>query len=341
MSETNVTGVLIGAGYFARHHMEAWRRMPGVRIVAVADPAPGKAAEFAREFGIPNSYATAEELLDREASDFVDIVTRPELHLPMIRCAAERRRHVICQKPMAPTMEECLAMVETCESHRVRLMIHENWRWQPWYRHIRALIDAGSIGQPAQFSFHWRTRDGQGPEPYPVQPYFRGMPQLLVYETLVHLLDTFRYLNGELATVYCQNRRLNPAITGEDQSLIALTFHDGILGLIDANRLSGPADPGPVMGTMTIDGDSGRLRLSSDGHIWLSTGDGGEVLQPADIPTIGYKGDSVFATQAHLIQSLVQDVPSESDGRDYLRTVAAMFACYESTRTGQVIRLAT
>src|SRR4029434_7377773 len=111
---------------------------------------------------------------------------------------------------MAPTWEDCLAMVEACEAAGVRLLIHENWRWQPWYREARRLLDAETLGKVFQISAQWRTGDGRGPTPYQAQPYFSEMPLLLVYETLVHLLDTFRFLGGELASVYCLNRRINP-----------------------------------------------------------------------------------------------------------------------------------
>jgi predicted dehydrogenase len=280
-----------------------------------------------------------DDALDRERPAFVDIATRPESHLDLTRRAAQRGMHVICQKPMAPTWEDCVAMVGACKAAGVRLLIHENWRWQPWYRESRRLIDAGALGRVFQFSAQWRTGDGRGPEPYTVQPYFRQMPRLLVYETLVHLLDTFRFLGGEIASVFCLNRRVNPTIVGEDQSLILLTFQTGVLGLIDANRTSGPT-PSPVaMNNMSIEGDAATLRLSPDGRLWLTEYGKPEREHSFLTTTEGYKGDSVRATQQHLIDCLRSSKPSESDGRDYLKTVGAVFACYRSAETGQPVAL--
>jgi D-apiose dehydrogenase len=332
-------GVLVGAGFFARFQAEAWKRIPAAEIVAVVDSAPGKARAFADEFGIPRAFELITEAFDRERPDFVDIATRPEAHLELTRAAAARRVHVICQKPMAPTWEDCVGMVEACEAAVVRLLIHENWRWQPWYREVRRLLDAGVLGQVFQLTFRWRTGDGRGPEPYAVQPYFRQMPRLLVYETLVHLLDTARFLGGELASVYCTNRRVNPAIAGEDQSLVLFTFRSGVPGLIDANRTSGPV-PAPVaMNDLTVEGDRAALRLTPDGRLFLT--EYGQDEREHTFPTTGagYKGDSVHATQAHLIECLRSGRPSESDGRDYLNTVRAVFACYRSAETGQVVAL--
>jgi D-apiose dehydrogenase len=332
-------GVLIGAGFFARFQAEAWKRIPAAEIVAVVDSAPGKARAFADEFGIPRAFESAEEALDRERPDFVDVATRPESHLELTRAAARRGVHVICQKPMAPTWDECVGMVEACEAAGVRLLIHENWRWQPWYREVRRLLDAGVLGQVFQVTFRWRTGDGRGPEPYAVQPYFRQMPRLLVYETLVHLLDTARFLGGEIASVFCTNRRVNPVVVGEDQSLVLFAFKSGVPGLIDANRISGPA-PAPVaMNDLTVEGDRAALRLSPDGRLFLTEYRQAEREHTFPTTGVGYKGDSVHATQAHLIECLRSGRPSESDGRDYLNTVRAVFACYRSAETGQVVAL--
>ncbi len=73
-------------------------------------------------------------MLKAEDLDFVDIVTRSTTHLELISLAAERGLAIICQKPMAPDWETACRMVEIAESHGVRFMMHDNWRWQSWYR---------------------------------------------------------------------------------------------------------------------------------------------------------------------------------------------------------------
>jgi predicted dehydrogenase len=225
-------------------------------------------------------------------------------------------------------MADCLAMCEACERAGVRLVIHENWRWQPWYRELRRLLAAQIIGKPFEYSYFWRTGDGRGPDPYPAQPYFRQMPRLLIYESLVHILDTFRFLGGELQVESCRTQRLNPAIAGEDQAIIVTRFAEGAVGLIDANRFTGPV-PAPVaMGTCIVEGTAGMLRTSPHGEIFLTPAGETEERLPFTPPNQGYKGDSVYATQAHLIDGLQSGAPTESDGRDYLRTVALVEACY-------------
>jgi predicted dehydrogenase len=321
-------GVLIGAGFFAQFQAEAWRRLPGAEIVAIADSYPGKAREFADRFGIPRCYAAVETMLETERPDFVDIATRPESHLPLSVLAAGSGANVICQKPMAPTMAESAAMCDACEKRGVRLLIHENWRWQPWYREARKRIAAGDIGEPTRFSFLWRTGDGVGAEPYAAQPYFRSMPRLLIYESLVHILDTFRFLGGACSVSACRIERQNPVISGEDTAIIELKFHSGASGIIDGNRLDGPA-PAPVaMGTCEISGTDGVLRIAPDGTMRLQRSGEAEHALPFSPEAGGYKGDSVFATQRHLLESLQSGAQAETEGRRYLETVALVEDAY-------------
>lgn len=323
-------GTLIGAGFFARFQAEAWRRLSGVELVAVADVAPGRAREFASNHGISRSYESVEAMLDAEQPDFVDIATRPDTHLELTRLAAGRGVHVICQKPMSPSMADNVAMCEACEAAGVRLLIHENWRWQPWYREARQIIENGALGVLRSLSFDWRTGDGNGPEPFAAQPYFREMPRLIIHESLVHILDTFRYLAGELRVTACETRRVNPVVAGDDWAEIRCEFECGAEGFIHGDRQSGPV-PSPVaMGSMIVEGDKAALRISGDGHLTLN-----DAPLSFDPPAEGYKGDSVFATQRHLIDCLSSGQPCESEGREYLKTVELVEAAYALAGRGQ------
>lgn len=341
MTSEPLRGVMIGAGYFAGFQAEGWTRIPEAEIVAVADVFPGRAAAFARKWGIPRSYEDVGQMLDREKPDFADIVTRPNTHLDLVRETARRRIHAICQKPMAPAWEQAVAMVEACRTAGTRLIVHENWRWQPWYREIKRLIERGVFGNLFHIEFKMRTGDGRGLEPYPLQPYFREMERLAVYEVVVHYLDTFRYLVGEITRVFCQIQRINPTIRAEDYALILLAFEQGLHGLIDANRISGPSPPEIVLGTFRLEGDRAAIRLSADGRLWLTEYGSEEVEHLFETSRAGYKGDSVRAAQQHYIDCLRNGQPSESEGGEYLKTVAAVFACYESVESGRPVYLST
>jgi D-apiose dehydrogenase len=333
----DLKGVLVGAGFFAGFQAEAWRRIAGVRLAAVADIALERAQAFAAKWGIPRAYGDAAEMLEIERPDFVDIATRPDSHRSLADLAAGRGAHVICQKPLAPTWDEAVAMARGCAARGVRLFAHENWRWQPWYRACKRIVDEGTLGRPFYFGFRLRTGDGHGPEPYAVQPYFREMPQLFIYEAGVHFLDTFRYLGGEIDRVFCRLARINPVIRGEDAALVHLAFASGADGLIDGNRLSGPVPAPPAFGETTIEGERASLRVGLDARVFLK--EHGKDERPVDFPTTdqGYRGDSVRAVQEHIIACLRSGRPAECEAADYLKTTAAVFACYRSAETGQPV----
>ncbi|MEO1294188.1 MAG: Gfo/Idh/MocA family oxidoreductase, partial [Pseudomonadota bacterium] len=145
---------------------------------------------------------------------------------------------VICQKPFCGGIEGGRRAAARAEADGRPLVVHENFRFQPWYREIRRLIDAGTLGALYQVAFSLRPGDGQGPDAYLArQPYFQRMPRFLVHETAVHWIDTFRYLMGEAETVYADLRRLNPAIAGEDAGHVIFDHDSGVRALFDGNRL--------------------------------------------------------------------------------------------------------
>ncbi|MEX2264187.1 MAG: Gfo/Idh/MocA family oxidoreductase [Bryobacteraceae bacterium] len=322
MSDTvsRLRGGIIGCGFFAQFHLEAWRRMPDIELVAACDLDLDRARKAA-----PRAYSSPEEMLANEKLDFVDIATRPATHLPLVCLAVQHKIPVICQKPMAPSWSDAVQMVEAAESRGVPLMIHENWRWQPWFRTVNRMIQDGEIGEPLSYWFRTRKADGLGEAPYPSQPYFRQMPRLLIYETLVHHIDTARFLFGDIASIFARARRRNPIIAGEDQALLLLTHARGLAGWIDGHRFRDPDPEGVAMGEAYFEGDRESLHVLATGEIYRGRA---RIWEPP--VTDGYKGDSVFGTQRHFIECLRGGKPFESGGREYLKTFGAVEAAYRS-----------
>jgi len=323
-------GGIIGCGFFAERHIEGWRRIPEVEIVAAADPRSDRARMFTSR-----AYGSAEEMLDRERLDFVDIVTCVDTHLPLVRLAVQRKTPIICQKPIAPDWPTALEIVDTAESAGVRLMVHENWRWQAWYRVAHQMISRGDIGAPIGYGFRTRTRDGMGEEPYPKQPYFRQLHRLLIDEALVHHIDTARFLFGEIEMVVAQASRRNPNVIGEDQAILVLTHEAAVHGWIDGHRFRDPDPDGPAMGDAFFEGVRGTISIPATGDVYLNN-----VLAWKNDLTVGYRGDSVRATQSHFVSCLKDGSVFESGGREYLRTFAAVEAAYRSVSERRSVSVA-
>src|SRR6185437_8369049 len=136
---------LAGAGMISHYHLLAWSRLAEeVSLVAICDPDLARARHRAGEFGIAAAYATAEEMLAGEAIDALDIASPRETHAALVELAAERGIDVLCQKPLTPTLDEATALVRRLGG-TTRLMVHENWRFRPWYRQLASWLRAGEL----------------------------------------------------------------------------------------------------------------------------------------------------------------------------------------------------
>ena len=328
-------GVIIGAGYFSRFQYEAWTRIPEVQIVANCNRSLEKAQAFATEFNIPKSYPASEfrEMLIAEKPDFVDIITPPETHLELCQIAAKLGVTIICQKPLAPTWDETLQLADLIQKSGVRFMVHENWRWQPWYREIKKLLQTDTIGDIFHCNVHTRLGDGWGDDAYLArQPFFRDYKRLFIFETGVHFLDTFRFLFGEVASIHAHTARRNPVIKGEDSALLLCHHESGITSLLDANRYneSEADNPRYTFGTVRIEGSKGHLELSLDGSIRIKQLGEPSYLHDYSPSKENFAGDCVYNTQRHFIDTLLTGGEFESTVEDYLKSVRLVEDAYAS-----------
>ncbi len=171
---------VVGAGHYARFHLAAWARLPEAEPVALCDADPARAAALAARFGVPRTFTDAAAMLDATRPDLLDIVVPPAAQPGLVALAAERGIDTLCQKPFCPSLAEAEAVTDLAEAAGIRLIVHENFRFQPWHRALRAALEAGRVGAPLQLAFRHRPGDGQGPDAYrDRQPYFRTMPRFL------------------------------------------------------------------------------------------------------------------------------------------------------------------
>jgi len=333
----------VGAGYFAQFHLAGWKAIPEAEVVALCDRDESRARAYAERFGIPRVFVDAAQMLDAVTPDLVDIVTPPATHAALVAEAARRKLPAICQKALAPTYAEAVALVETAERAGSLLVAHENFRWTPWHREAKRLIDGGHLGALHGVAFRLRPGDGQGPRAYlDRQPYFQQMPRLLVYETAIHWIDTFRFLMGEVTAVYARLRRLNPVIAGEDAGYIVFEFAGGATGLFDGNRLNDhvAANPRRTMGEMWLEGSAGVLRLDGEARLWWKPHHGAEREHRYEAgPADTFAGGACEHLQRHVVRHLRDRAPLENTAREYLASLRVQEAVYRSHAEGRRIVL--
>ena len=329
----------VGAGYFSQFHYGSWARIPRVELVGSCNRDITKA----QATGLP-AFDDLRTMLETVKPDLLDIILPPVAHATAIRTALSAGiKLMICQKPFCNDLAEAHAITAEADAAGARIVIHENFRFQPWYRAIKQALDLELLGDLQQVTFRLRPGDGQGPDAYlDRQPYFQQMEKFLIHETAVHWVDTFRYLLGNPTAVYADLRQLNPAIAGEDAGHILFTHPAGVRAMFDGNRhLDHNADNlRRTMGEALIEGTTGSIRLLGDGSVRHRIfGTGTEtVLLPPDTWD-GFGGDCVHALQSHVVLGHLDGAPLENEARDYLSVIAIEDAIYTSAATGRRVDL--
>lgn len=343
MAKLRVLGV--GAGYFSQFQYQGWHNIDEVEVVGIVNRDAIKAQAMAGRFGIAKVYADLDAALDAARPDLVDVITPPETHRAFVAKTLARRIPTICQKPFGQDYADALAIAAIADRAATLLVVHENIRWCPCYREARRLIDHGTLGTLHSVAFRLRPGDGQGPRAYlDRQPYFQRMPQLLVKETAIHWIDTFRFLMGEVAAVYARLRRVNPVIAGEDAGYIVFEFGGGATGLFDGNRLNDhvAANPRRTMGEAWLEGSGGVLRLDGEARLWWKPHHGTEREHAYDRgPDDTFGGGACEALQRHVVAHLLHGAPVENTARDYLANLRVQEAVYRSAGEGRRIELAS
>jgi predicted dehydrogenase len=318
---------LAGAGMISWYHLVAWRNAGArARVVAVCDPDPRRAAARADEFGIARVYQDPAAMLAGETIDALDVASPRETHAGWVEAAADRGIDVLCQKPLTPTLAEAEALVERVGS-RVRLMVHENWRFRPWYRELRRWIADGLLGEIALARLSSISSgflpDASGRRPALVrQPFMAKEPRLLIAESLIHHLDTMRFLCGPLRVVGARASRTLAEVVGETQAAIFLETAAGA--------------PATVIGTMAAPGypprPPDRLELIGSKASAILADNELSLLGPSPRterydPDAGYQA-SFDGVIAHFVECLATGAPFETGPADNLETLRLVEHAY-------------
>ena len=325
---TPIRVALAGAGMISHYHLIGWRNAGAerIKVVAVYDLDRARAEARAREFGIPKVYDRPEAMLDQEKIDALDVASPRETHAFWVEAAAARGIDVLCQKPMTPTLAESEALARKVAG-KIRLMVHENWRFRPWYREIKKWIAAGEIGDITACQMALLSSgllpDANGKRPALVrQPFMAEEPRMLIAETLIHHIDTVRWLVGPLRVVSARAARTVPEIKGESLATILMETASGV--------------PVTVMGTMAAPGFSSRTgdRLELIGRTASATLETTELNLRGHKPRhqsydhdTGYQA-SFDGVIAHFVDCLLTGAPFETDPADNLETLRLVEHAY-------------
>jgi len=331
-------GVLVGAGHISQAQLSAYARIREARIEAVCDLDEARARARAEQFGIQRIFTDVPTALAEIRPDFVDIATRPDSHLTLVRLAAESGCHVLLQKPMAPSLAECHAIITAAREANVRLRVLEMWRYLPMWATLRRLlageVDVGPV-HSVRLTASWFQRRQR-----PVsdrQPYFAEMPRLILYEMGVHWLDCLSMLCGRIEAVAARTRRINPAIVGEDVAQLLLWFEAGPAGVLDvtwAAHCEQAARPTAV----TIQATDGLIEAREPDDTMTLIDRQGRMSEIAVSQAPEAYIGAFEACQRDFIEGILHDRPFDQPLEENLWVMAAVFAAYEAAEKRTVVR---
>lgn len=335
---SNLKGAVVGCGFFAQNHLKAWGDVIGADLVAVCDLDSVKVQAAAQLTGA-SAYTDMAQMLATEQLDFVDIATTMETHLPLTRLAAEAGVNIICQKPFAPDLAGACAIVELAEKACVRVMVHENFRFQEPLRALKARIDGDAIGEPFFAHISWRT----GFDVIQGQPYLARTERFLILDLGIHLLDVARFLMGEVNDLYARAQKTHPKAVGEASSIMTLGHRSGAVSEIVCGYTT-KINPDPFPQTLVeVEGRDGRLALGIDYQLVHSTRTSRSVIKvPPQAPSWAdpdwaLAQASVLDTQQHFVDCLKSGDEFQTSGRDNLKTFALVEAAYASSESGRPV----
>jgi predicted dehydrogenase len=321
---------LLGAGMIAGVHAHAYRESLGVRLVAVADPVPGKAERIAEQHGaqvVPDLDALLEL-----GVDVVDICTPPTAHADATITALEAGRHVLCEKPVTRTLPEARRVLAAAEVAPGLLSIGQVARYGPDHRLARDLVDAGEIGQVRMITHSTTTSlPGWSEAGWLADPATSGGPLL---DQAVHSFDYARWVIGSPAVrVHCMaaDSGAGPAT----YTLSTVRYANGAIAHIECSWAH-PASRGFKLRAELV-GTEGRLSWDYDQMM-------GGVLHARDGDTEWWDvlGDREFTLElSAFFDACRSGGPAPVPAAEAVESLRTALAALESARTGRTIDLTT
>lgn len=333
---------VFGCGFWSKFQIGGWLELSDVEIVALYNRTLSRAEERAKEFNISYYYDDAEKLLQKHPEvEVVDIITDIDTHEKFVTLAAKYKKHVICQKPMAPDFNAARRMIETTEKAGVRYYVHENYRWQPQFRRIKEIMDAGTIGKPFRCQSFWLTA-------FPVfdtQPFLAQLERFALTDQGSHQFDVLRFFFGEVESLYCITQQVNPKIKGEDVASTLFKMKNGITCIQEISFSSVLQREVFPQTLLLIEGSEGSIRLDPDMVVHTTTRKG-TVTEVVPLKKYKWQTDrltneppAIVACNENILNDLLGKGKAETTGKDNMKTVELVFTCYESAKRNTVITL--
>ncbi|MDA0230383.1 MAG: Gfo/Idh/MocA family oxidoreductase [Proteobacteria bacterium] len=244
---------VIGAGWFGEIHCNVIAGAPGLELAALAEQDPARREEIGRQYNVPALYTDYHGILADPAIDLVHIVTRWENHAEIATAALAAGKHVLLEKPMAPTLAECEQICRAARQAKTYLMVGHVCRFNPRCIAAQKEISAGSIGRVVSLNGRRNL-----PAAWAEDVLNKVNP---ITDTAVHDTDLMLWFTGAPVTsVYTQTVRVNDYLH-PDLFQIMYRFENGATAIYESAWLVPDAAPWLIDERMSIMGSEGFVQV--------------------------------------------------------------------------------
>ncbi|MGQ9584266.1 MAG: Gfo/Idh/MocA family protein [Anaerolineae bacterium] len=335
MSTEKIKTAVVGLGMFGALHAQAYTEHPLSELQAVVSGTASRAQELGDRFSV-RWYTKVEDMLQREKElDAVSIVNRDADHRRVAIACARAGKHILLEKPMAPTLQEADEIIEAVEKAGVTMMVNFSRHFSPPFIAGYERLRAGEIGQ-VESMFARRHGTIAGARHY-------GQWSDMLISTGIHDIDTMVWYAGcKVKRVYGESeKRLTQGLKGDDVYMALLRFEDGAIGSLECSWILPANAPAKLRGRWGVIGTNGAIYIGGVNESIAIIADKGYTHPDISMwPVLHGRVEGTLRRAIdHFLTCLVErrkPIVGAAEGRYTLQLVLAI---QESCRTGKVVEV--
>jgi len=347
---------IVGTSWYADWmHLPALKSHPQVQLAAICGRNRDRAEEMAKKYEIPQVFTDYQAMIEQAGLDALIVALPDDLHYPVTMAALDAGLHVLCEKPLAFTLEQAQQMVARAEQAGVKHMTYFTWRWLPAFQYLQRLIQEGYLGRC--FYSQFRFVGGYGRKGQYQWKWDRQHGLGILGDLGVHMIDLAHWCLGDIAKVsaHLPTYIARPGVAGQpldpanDAALLSLQYADGSQGVIQVSAVA-HLGKRSIECQIVLYGDAGTLEVDfnfNDGYVIRGARSGEDQIKQLAIPDDILNGvdpispffeqfEQIFTGQSVgtrlFIEAIVNDQPVSPSFYDGLKAQAVIEAAIEADR---------
>ena len=331
---------IIGVGLQGQIHLKCYRTLPEVEVAAIADVNDGRLREVGDRYGVPGRYTDYREMLKKEHLDIVSVATPDPLHRDPVLACAEAKVHILCEKPLATTVEDAEAMVQAARNAGVKLMVNFSNRWMSYMAITKKAIEDGELGEPL---YAYARLSNTIYVPTGMLKAWASQTKLPFW-LMSHTIDRVRWLfGGRAVKVYGVARSKvlkGMGIDTPDFYAALVEFDNGAVGNFESCWVLPNTRPSVVDSKMELVFTKGNISIDAQ-QTMIQKATESSYTVPGTLFTEIYGRPVGFVTEAirHFVECVREDREPWASGEDGLEVVRTCAAIVESAETGRLVEL--